>query len=752
MVCHRRGPRMAAQMVARAIFMRRQRDGLAGGVVESRGGRVRDLPGNLFGDNGDDKPCVDPCPRQLRLLGRQHVEAGQALEPFEGQLNLPAKAIEGEDVGRREGGGRQRGKEKNVFRRLETARVGLLAALPGVLEQTLLLGFHLLRVLTPDNEAQDQRLRWQSPRDAFVDANFHLAFLRGLSGNRCKQIKRLAVRLQQSQRVPAGPHDEVRTGVHHGPQIARSRIIAITQHDIARPVGEALQVLGTMHVGQLKLIDLSRCQVVADMQAPCRAVSSRLADRRPIERTQAIPGPAPGWHFCLFGNQRSHDVAEPRRGFAQPIEQRWIGQADDPAGLGPRTGLAQRHPEAAIGKRQPQQRLSVLDFPRPREGPTQPRRGLHVKPRRKARAHFRPVIQNLRTNLHPKLESYRDSSCPELNLAQMSSAVSYLVQINSSTATFANVTGSAAPGGATVNAIFAGTLSSRYTILSATGGVNGVFNPAIISNLGMNFRPSLSYDATHAYLDLALYFVPPAGGFTQNQQNVANTLSGSFSRNGSIPLVFGGLTPAGATQISGETATGSQQTTFDAMNQFMGLLTDPFIAGRGDGAIGGAAATPFAEEGDGANAYASASRKRASAERAAYAMFTKAPLAQSYDPRWSVWAAGFGGSQTTDGNVALGSNNTTSRVLGMAAGADYIFSPRTIAGFALAGGGTNFSVANSGTGRSDLFQAGAFIRHNVGPAYISGALAYGWQDITTDRIVTVGGVDRLRGPVNANAV
>ena len=216
-------------------------------------------------------------------------------------------------------------------------------------------------------------------------------------------------------------------------------------------------------------------------------------------------------------------------------------------------------------------------------------------------------------------------------------------------------------------------------------------------------------------------------------------------------MVFGGLTPAGLTQIAGETATGSQQTTFDAMTQFMGLLTDPFIAGRGDGAIGGAAATPFAEEGDGANAYASASRKRASAERAAYAMFTKAPLAQSYDQRWSVWAAGFGGSQTTDGNVALGSNTTTSRVLGMAAGADYIFSPRTIAGFALAGGGTNFSVANSGTGRSDLFQAGAFIRHNVGPAYISGALAYGWQDITTDRIVTVGGVDRLRAQFNANA-
>src|SRR5258708_21419563 len=176
-----------------------------------------------------------------------------------------------------------------------------------------------------------------------------------------------------------------------------------------------------------------------DMQAACRAVSSGLADGRAIERPQAIPGPAPGWHFCLFGNKRSHEGAEPRRGFAQPIEQRWIGQADDPAGLRPRTGLAQRHPEAAIGQRQPQQRLSVLDFPRPREGATRPRRGFHVKTRRKARAHFRPMIQNLRANLHPKLESYQDSSCPELNLAQITPTLSPRSARRGSASTFAGM-------------------------------------------------------------------------------------------------------------------------------------------------------------------------------------------------------------------------------------------------------------------------------------------------------------------------
>lgn len=36
-------------------------------------------------------------------------------------------------------------------------------------------------------------------------------------------------------------------------------------------------------------------------------------------------------------------------------------------------------------------------------------------------------------------------------------------------------------------------------------------------------------------------------------------------------------------------------------------------------------------------------------------------------------------------------------------------------------------------------------------AYMSAALAYGWQDVTTDRTVTIAGVDRLRAELNANA-
>jgi len=145
------------------------------------------------------------------------------------------------------------------------------------------------------------------------------------------------------------------------------------------------------------------------------------------------------------------------------------------------------------------------------------------------------------------------------------------------------------------------------------------------------------------------------------------------------------------------------------------------VAGRGEPVVSPVAAPQFADEGD-ANAYASSGKPRSKREREAYAaVHRKAPVpADSFVQRWSVWAAGYGGSQTTDGNAVLGSNTTTSRIAGVAVGADYRLSPFTLAGFALAGGGTNFSVANAlGSGRSDLFQAGAYVRHTVGPAYIS---------------------------------
>jgi autotransporter-associated beta strand protein len=345
-------------------------------------------------------------------------------------------------------------------------------------------------------------------------------------------------------------------------------------------------------------------------------------------------------------------------------------------------------------------------------------------------------------------------------------ASTYLIQVTPANASSV-VTGTATLGGATVSANFApgSFVAKRYTILNANGGLSGTFGTVVNTNLPSGFKTSLSYDTQNAFLDLALNFVPPppgpsapnfGAGLNVNQQNVGNALINFFNTSGGIPMVFGSLTPAGLTQASGEAATGSQQTTFDAMNLFMGVLTDPSVAGRGDAvAVQTPAAPQFTEEEERALSYAPDGQKRTKRERDAYAaLYTKA-LKRAPDPdlrRWSVWAAAFGGSQTTTGNLALGSNTATSQVYGTAVGADYLLSPATIAGFALAGGATNFSLANlAGSGRSDLFQAGGFVRHTIGPAYLSAALAYGWQDLTTNRTVTVAGIDQLQARFRANA-
>nr|WP_249150321.1 autotransporter domain-containing protein [Bradyrhizobium sp. JYMT SZCCT0180] len=328
-------------------------------------------------------------------------------------------------------------------------------------------------------------------------------------------------------------------------------------------------------------------------------------------------------------------------------------------------------------------------------------------------------------------------------------AASYMVEVSPTTADRTNVTGTATLGSATVNVSFepGNYVARQYTILNAAGGINGTFNP-VVGNVAPNFKTTLSYDASNVYLNLALSFT---SGLTPNQQNVANALTNAFNSGSGVPVAVGSLTSAGLTQISGELATGSQQSTFDAMNIFLGLLTDPFIAGRSGGAsVGGSSATPFTDE-SGSYAYAA---KRQGTARDAFAKFpTKADVARNdlFDQRWSVWGSAFGGGSNSDGNANVGSNNAAVRAFGLAAGADYRISPSTLVGFALAGGGTNFNVNGSGYGRSDLFQAGAFVRHNVGAAYVTAAAVYGWQDVTTDRTVTVAGVDRLRAEFNANA-
>ena len=205
--------------------------------------------------------------------------------------------------------------------------------------------------------------------------------------------------------------------------------------------------------------------------------------------------------------------------------------------------------------------------------------------------------------------------------------------------------------------------------------------------------------------------------------------------------MFVSLSPNDLTQISGESGAGSSQGAFDASNQFLNLMLDQSSDNRDD--EGGAAS--FA---DAALGYAA---KRGAKAADAYAAVTPRDRRETFERRWSVWGSGYGGTSTVNGNASSGTHSSTSRIYGTAAGADYRVSPNTVIGFALGGAGSNFGLDQGlGGGKANMFQAGAFARTTIGAAYVSAALAYGWQQVTTDRTVTVSGTDQLHASFNAS--
>jgi outer membrane autotransporter protein len=338
------------------------------------------------------------------------------------------------------------------------------------------------------------------------------------------------------------------------------------------------------------------------------------------------------------------------------------------------------------------------------------------------------------------------------NLALASGAM-YLVQVSPTTASSTSVTGTAALGGATVSATYAGGsyISKQYTILSATGGVNGTFGSLTNTNLPANFTSSLTYDASHAYLNLALNFTPPLGtptpatpvfiSLNTNQQNVANTLVNYFNTTGGIPAAFGTLSSSQLSQVDGENATGAQKGAFQLMSDFLNLMLDP--SGGGGGGPGNGGALGFAPVRDDAGFPSDIA--------SAYAGVLRSPKPQDFERRWSAWGSAFGGSASFNGDPAVGSANVTASDFGFAGGMDYHVAPDTLVGFALAGGGTNWNLAQGlGSGRSDAFEGGVYARTHDGPAYLSAALAYANHWFTTDRTAAFG--DQLQAKFQGQSV
>ena len=335
------------------------------------------------------------------------------------------------------------------------------------------------------------------------------------------------------------------------------------------------------------------------------------------------------------------------------------------------------------------------------------------------------------------------------SLAFQSGAL-YVVQLNPASSTIANVTGTATLTGGSVQAIFSpGAYTTRnYTILHS--GTLGGTTFSGVSGSPPNFTSSLSYTATDVILNLTAA-LGTGTGLNQNQQNVATAINNFFNNGGALPPNFltifgltGGNLANALTLLSGEAATGAQQGAFQLMTQFLGLMLDPFVDGRSG--VGGA--------GGGAIGFAPERPEMPDDIALAYAKVMKAPVykaAPSFEQRWSVWGGAYGGYNKTNGDpVVVGSHDLTARTGGFAAGMDYRVAPGTVLGFALAGGGTNWSLANGlGAGKSDAFQAGVYGSTRSGPLYVAAAFAYAWHDVSTDRFAFAG--NHLAAEFNAQS-
>jgi uncharacterized protein with beta-barrel porin domain len=318
------------------------------------------------------------------------------------------------------------------------------------------------------------------------------------------------------------------------------------------------------------------------------------------------------------------------------------------------------------------------------------------------------------------------------NLAFASAAL-YMITVSGANAGSASITGTAALGGIVQVGFASLPTAKTYDILHAAGGLGGTAFGGVTA---ANFTASLSYTPTDVLLNLNGAALGNTSTLGQNQRGVAGAISNFFNAGGTLPASFlnvfnltGANLENALGQLDGEASADAERGAFELMNQFLGLMLDPFVDGRfgaGSGPIGFVGEQQANFPPDIALAYASV---------------LKVPTAQSFGRGWTAWGSAFGASSTTNGNTVIGSNNVTASDYGFAGGMDYHLTRDTLYGFALAGGGTNWTLAQGlGTGRSDAFQAGVYGKSYWGPAYVAAALAFTNNWFTTNRTALGDGI------------
>ena len=304
----------------------------------------------------------------------------------------------------------------------------------------------------------------------------------------------------------------------------------------------------------------------------------------------------------------------------------------------------------------------------------------------------------------------------------------YIDNLDPSSASVTNVSGSASLNGSLVANAAAGTygLGQRYTLLTASGGVSGSFASFAVSGLSGAFRSALSYDANDVFLTLspnALSPLLPAGA-TLNQRAVAGGIDAALSNGASLPggfaALFGLSGPAlgGAlNQLTGEIGGDASQAAAQALTPFLALL---MRTGN------------TSDDNDVAAATGAPSDVRP---------------AQLQSGTVRVWGSAYGGHSQFGADAVTGAQKFSTGAVGVAIGIESQIDEDFLAGGSLALASETFSLTGGQSqGISSDVMVGVYMSEAVADhGYLSGALVYGSHNVGTERAVSVSGTDILKG-------
>ncbi|WP_127143132.1 ice-binding family protein [Pelagibacterium montanilacus] len=237
---------------------------------------------------------------------------------------------------------------------------------------------------------------------------------------------------------------------------------------------------------------------------------------------------------------------------------------------------------------------------------------------------------------------------------------------------------------------------------------------------------------------------------TENAEAIAALLDAFETDGGTLPAGFALLAASltldelreALAQLSGEVATGVAPSNRRAMGNFLDLVVSRSTSRPRSQAT--------RQPGPASNTVSALGYAPVAPVRPEFAAFDLPPQSP---PAWNIWTSGFGGYGLTAGDDDVGSRDRTEHNYGIVAGVDFFLNADTTVGFAVGKTRSIYSLEDdAGAGTSDLLQAAVHLRAERDAAYVTAALGYGYGTVSTERSVTIAGLDRFGAEFEAHTL